>query len=276
MTTVAEALRAAAERLAETSDTARLDAELLMAHALSVPRSEMLLRHMGSEVPIAFAALVERRTSHEPVAYIVGEQDFHGRPFRVTPEVLIPRGDSEATLEAALEGTGAGEAGRVLDCGVGSGALLLSFLSDRPGWQGVGIDCSPGALAVAGDNADRLGLAERARLVAANWHADGWAGGLGHFDRIIANPPYVEDAADLARSVRDYEPAGALFAGPEGLDDYRVLIPQLRGLLALGGAAVLEIGAAQAESVAAIAQAAGLSTDLRRDLAGRPRALILR
>lgn len=271
---VADALRAATERLSDSSDTARLDAELLMAHALGVSRSEMLLRHMREAEPAGFATLVGRRAGCEPVAYIVGEQDFYGRPFRVTRDVLIPRGDSEVTLAAALED--AGECGRVLDLGAGSGALLLSFLAEKPGWHGVGIDCSPAALAVAEENAARLGVAERAELMVADWHAADWAAELGKFERVIANPPYVEDAAELAPSVRDHEPAGALFAGPEGLDDYRVLIPQLRALLTPGGVAVLEIGASQADAVAKIAHGAGFSADLRRDLAGRARALILR
>ncbi len=271
---VSEALREAAARLSHTSDTARLDAELLMAQALGVSRSELLLRHMHDPEPAGFAGLVERRAAHEPVAYIVGEQEFHGRPFRVTPDVLIPRGDSEATLAAALEG--AGERGRVLDLGTGSGALLLSFLAEKPGWEGVGIDRSPCALAIAAENAAHLGVADRARPVEADWREAGWAAELGKFERVIANPPYVEDAADLAPSVRDHEPAGALFAGPEGLDDYRVLIPQLRALLTPGGVAVLEIGATQADSVAEIAREAGFAANLRRDLAGRARALILR
>ena len=272
--TVARALRDAAERLADRSDTARLDAEVLMAHVLGVSRSDLLLRRMHDSVPAAFVQLVERRAEHEPVAYIVGEQEFYGRPFKVSPAVLIPRSDSETPLAAALEGTG--DSGRVLDCGAGSGALLLSFLAEKPGWEGVGIDRSPPALAVAGENAARIGLVGRARLIEADWHCEGWASGLGRFDRVIANPPYVEEAADLAPSVRAYEPAGALFAGREGLDDYRVLIPQMRALLAPGGVAILEIGAAQAQSVGAIAREGGFSTELRHDLAGRPRTLILR
>lgn len=272
--TAAGALRKAAERLSATSDTARLDAEVLMAHALGVSRSELLLRHMRDAAPEGFAALVERRAVHEPVAYIVGEQEFYGRSFGVTPDVLIPRSDSEATLAAALEG--AGETGRVLDLGVGSGALLLSFLAEKPGWDGIGVDRSAGALGVAGDNAARLGVESRAQLLRSDWHAAGWCDPLGAFDRVIANPPYVEEAADIALSVHGYEPAGALFAGADGLDDYRVLIPQLRSLLVPEGVTVLEIGASQAESVGEIAREAGFSTDLRRDLAGRPRALILR
>lgn len=271
--TIAEALREATARLAETSDTARLDAELLMAHALDVSRSDLLLRHMQDGVPNGFTGLVARRARHEPVAYITGHQEFFGLEFIVTPDVLIPRGDSETTLGAVLEM--AGEQGRVLDCGTGSGALLLAFLHEKPGWSGIGTDRSLGALAVAAANAGKLGLADRARTVRGNWREDGWVDDLGRFDLIIANPPYVETDADLTPSVRQYEPAGALFAGPDGLDDYRILVPQLRNLLTDNGVAVLEIGASQAESVAEIAHAAGFATELRRDLAHRPRALIL-
>ena len=273
MTTVAEALRAAARQLEAVSDTARLDAEVLMAAALRTSRSEILLRHTADPAPAGFAALVERRLTHEPVAYILGRQEFYGREFLVTPDVLIPRADSETTLVAALQARPA--ARRVLDCGVGSGALLLSYLAESPRAEGTGIDRSPEALAVAADNAERFGLAARCDLRIADWTHHGWSEGLGPFDLILANPPYVEDGADLDRSVRDHEPAGALFAGPEGLDDYRLLIPCLPTLLAPHGVAVLEIGAGQADSVEAIASSAGFASVLHRDLAGRPRALAL-
>jgi release factor glutamine methyltransferase len=238
-----------------------------------VSRSDLLLRRMSEPAPEGFAALVERRAGHEPVAYIVGSQEFYGRTFEVTPDVLIPRADSETTLEAALEA--APDAGRVLDCGVGSGALLLSFLAERHRATGVGLDRSPGALAVAARNAATTGVAERCLLVEGDWTGAGWSDGLGAFDLVIANPPYVETSAELDADVRDFEPAGALFAGPEGLDDYRVLIPQLPALLAPGGKAVLEIGAAQAGAVSALAAAAGFTAVLRKDLAGRPRSLVL-
>lgn len=272
--TAAGALRHAAERLADVSDTARLDAELLMAHVLGVSRSDLLLRHMGDVVPEGFAALVERRERHEPVAYIIGKQEFFGREFGVTPGVLIPRADSETVVEAALGACPAPE--RVLDCGTGSGALLLTLLAERPDAQGIGIDNSPDALAVAAGNAARLGLAERAILLERDWRDAGWCSGLGRFDLILANPPYVEEKAELSPSVRGYEPAGALFAGPEGLDDYRVLIPQLPGLLAEDGVAVLEIGAMQAHAVSEIAGQSGFSVQLYEDLASRPRVLVLR
>ncbi len=268
------AIRAAAERLAATSDTARLDAELLMAHALGMTRSEMLLKAMQGPAPEDFAALVERRAGHEPVAYITGEAEFYGLTLKVTPATLIPRGDSETLVEAAL--AEAGEAGRALDLGTGTGALLLAVLAMREGWQGVGIDASPGALTVAEGNAAALGLAGRSAWHLRSWREEGWADGLGNFDLVLCNPPYVEEDAALDRQVRDFEPASALFAGPEGLDDYRILIPQLRGLMKDAARAILEIGANQADAVSALARAAGFATELRRDLAGRARAVLLR
>lgn len=271
--TISEAIRAAAARLAARSDTARLDAELLMAHALGASRSDMLLRHMGDAVPDGFDALIERRAGNEPVAHIVGYREFFGLPFAVNADTLIPRGDSETIVEAALEA--ARTDARVLDMGTGSGALLLSFLSERPCASGVGIDASRGAIEVASANARSLGLMERAEFREASWRDAGWSDRLGQFDLILCNPPYVEADASLDPDVRDYEPASALFAGPEGLDDYRVIIPQLGKLLSSGGVVVLEIGATQEESVSAIARESGFSVAMKCDLAGRPRALIL-
>jgi release factor-specific protein-(glutamine-N5) methyltransferase len=271
---VAQALRNAMAQLAAASDTPRLDAELLMAEALGVSRSELLLRHMGDAAPEGFAPLIERRLSHEPIAYILGRQEFFGLEFRVTPAVLIPRGDSEVVVEAALAAQPG--ARRVLDCGVGSGALLLAVLSRLEQARGVGIDRSAAARAIAEDNAGRLGLAPRVAMLLADWDQPGWAETLGGpFDLILANPPYVETDADLAPSVRDHEPHEALFAGAEGLDAYRTLIPQIAGLLTPGGSAVVEIGHAQAEAVATIAAAAGFAARLHHDLGDRPRALEL-
>jgi release factor glutamine methyltransferase len=274
MTTAGEAIRAAAEALAPVSDTARLDAELLMAHLFGTSRSELLLRHMRDAAPPGFAALIERRAGHEPVAYITGRQEFYGLPFIVTPATLIPRGDSETLVAAALAAKP--EAARVLDLGTGSGALLLAVLAHCRAGQGVGIDRSAEALAVAQRNAESLGLRPQATFRMGDWHAPGWADDLGTFDLILCNPPYVESAAVLDRQVADFEPASALFAGPEGLDDYHVLIPQLRALMAADGLAVLEIGANQAQGVTALAQAAGFAAELHHDLAGRARALLLR
>ena len=271
--TIAEALRDATARLERTSDTARLDAELLMAEALGVTRSDLLLRHMRDPAPETFAPLLTRRERHEPVAYILGRQEFYGRDFVVGPGVLIPRADSETIVAAALEACP--HPRRVLDCGVGSGALLLTVLAEGGG-EGIGIDRSPEALRIAAENAAVLVLKPAVRLLLADWHHPGWADDLGKFDLILANPPYVEDGAELAPSVREWEPAGALFAGPDGLDDYRILIPQLPALLEPGGVAVLEIGASQADAVAELAACNGFAVALQKDLAGRPRALVLR
>lgn len=270
--TAAQAIRDAAALLATTSDTARLDAEVLMAHALGLSRSEMLVRHMDGATPKAFRALVDRRAAHEPVAYITGTQEFFGRTFCVSPDVLIPRGDSVVLVERALAARPG--ARQVLDCGTGSGPLLLTCLAELGQATGVGIDSSRAALAVARDNAQALGLADRAKMILADWTMPGWSDGLGGpFDLVLANPPYVETGAALAPDVRDHEPQAALFAGPDGLDAYRVLIPQVTALLAAGGVALFEIGASQAEAVMALARAAGLSALAHHDLGGRPRVV---
>ena len=269
--TVAEAIRAATLALGDGTDTARLDAELLMAEALDCTRSELFLRRMHDPAPDAYTALVARRAAHEPVAYIRGYQEFFGLGFRVTPDVLIPRGDSEVLVEAALAAKP--DARRVLDLGTGSGALLLALLSELPEAAGLGIDRSIAALTVATGNARALGLATRAQLEFGDWTNPGWSAGLGTFDVVLANPPYVEAEAELAPSVRGHEPAQALFAGPDGLDDYRVLVPQIPGLLSPGGVALVEIGHTQSEAVTALAAQAGLDAQLHLDLAGRPRAL---
>lgn len=269
--TVAEAIRAAAERLAPGSDTARLDAEVLMAHALGATRSELLLRHLRDAAPEGFGSLVERRAGHEPVAYIVGHQEFHGLPFRVSPAVLIPRGDSETLVEAALAARPG--AARVLDCGTGSGALLLAVLASLPAARGVGVDRSGPSLAVAAGNAAALGLGHRSAFLQRDWTRPDWRAGLGLFDLVLANPPYVETGAALAPSVAAHEPAGALFAGADGLADYRLLVPVLPALLAPGGTALVEIGATQAEAVMALGAGVGLAGRVHRDLAGRDRVI---
>jgi release factor glutamine methyltransferase len=290
VTTVALALRAATRRLAATSDTARLDAELLMAHVLGVTRSELLLRRMDQAAPAEFDALVDRRVGHEPVAYITGRQEFYGLDLAVTPAVLIPRADSETLIEAAREAfAGRAPPRCVLDLGTGSGALLLAALTVWPEAEGLGIERDPLACDLARSNAERVGVivapsgrdarrpgeGGQVRFLRRDWTSAGWREGLGQFDLVLANPPYVETAADLAPSVRDFEPAGALFAGGDGLDDYRRLVPELPHLLAPGGCAVLEIGATQAAAVSALGEQAGFQARVVPDLGGRPRAIVL-
>lgn len=278
--TVAEAIRRAAERISKTSDSARVDAELLMAHALDAQRSDMLLRQMEAAKPEGFQALVARRAAHEPVAYITGWTEFYGRRFGVEPGVLIPRDDSEVLIEAALQI--APHDARVLDMGTGSGALLLTLLAERPSAQGIGIDASPDAIRIATANAAALLKRGEIRADTAaafyrkDWKTARWADDLGQFDLILCNPPYVESGAELSPDVREYEPSAALFAGPEGLDDYRIIIPQLRNLLTEGGVAVVEIGHQQAREVKKIAEKHRFTCELRQDLAGRDRCLIMR
>jgi release factor glutamine methyltransferase len=270
MNGLSPALREAAALLAGVSETPRLDAELLLAHVLGIERSEMLLRQADLAVPEGFAALLERRLEHEPVAYITVRQAFWDLDLAVTPDVLIPRADSETLIEMALEGA---KPARVLDLGTGSGALLLAALSAFPQATGVGVDASQAALAVAKGNAERLGLGEHSLWLRASWRDAGWSDGLGRFDLILCNPPYVEDDAELAPMVKAHEPHSALFAGPDGLDDYRILIPQIPALLGPGGVAIFETGHRQADAVQDLATRAGLSTEMRCDLAGKPRAL---
>lgn len=275
MGNLAETLRNTAIRLAEVSTTARLDAELLAAHALGLERSEMLLRMGDLDIPPGFHALAERRLRNEPVAYITGRQAFWDLDLVVTPDVLIPRADSETLIELAVNHfkRDIGHPARILDLGTGSGALLLACLSAFPEASGVGIDASASALSVAQANADRLGFAARSQWLHRSWTNADWSENLGRFDLIISNPPYVETDADLDPMVADYEPHSALFSGSDGLDDYRILVPQLEPMFLPGGIAIFEIGHSQADAVSDLASNAGLSTEMRRDLAGKPRAI---
>lgn len=267
---VAAALAAASARLAAVSATPRLDAELLMAHALGVPREAMLLGGLDGPVPPGFAALVDRRAAHEPIAYITGRRAFWTIELCVGPGVLIPRPESETLIEAAIAHFGKVGPQRVLDLGTGPGTLLLAALAEWPTASGLGVDASPGALIYARANAAALGMAARAAFRLGDWGA----GISERFDLILANPPYVAPGDPLPRDVADYEPAIALWAADDGLAAYRALVPQVPGLLASGGAAALEIGAGQAAAVAAIVEAAGLKAAIAHDLAGHARAII--
>jgi release factor glutamine methyltransferase len=271
METIAAALSRAAARLAGISETPRLDAELLMAHALGTSREELLLRRLRDPVPDGFEALIERRLAGEPVAYLTGRRGFWTVELEVGPGVLVPRPDSETLIEAALDRFGPNGPASVLDLGTGPGTLLLAALHQWPGSRGLGVDRSDRALAYARRNAERLGLADRATFRLGDWDE----GVDDRFDLILCNPPYVETGAALPRDVSEWEPAEALFAGPDGLDDYRRLAPQIARLLAPEGLACVEIGHEQAGGAGALFGAAGLTVALRRDLAGRPRCLTL-
>lgn len=269
--TVAGALRDAAARLAAVSDTARLDAELLMAHALGVERGDLLLSRMDAPAPAGFAPLVARRMAHEPVAYITGRRDFWTISLEVGPGALVPRPDSETLIEAALAHFGAKGPAAILDLGTGPGTLLLAALDQWRHATGLGVDRSEAALALARANAERLALTGRAAFRRGDW-----AEGIdARFDLVLCNPPYVEDGAALPPDVAGWEPDEALFGGPDGLDDYRRLAPALSPLLAPGGIACVEVGAGQAETVAALFAGARLGVSTRADLAGIARCLVL-
>ncbi|OYY91256.1 MAG: protein-(glutamine-N5) methyltransferase, release factor-specific [Sphingomonas sp. 28-66-16] len=267
---VRAALNAAALALDSISPTARLDAELLIAHAMGVTREDLLLRHLDAPVPAAFDALLARRLTHEPIAYITGRRAFWTIELVVGPGVLIPRADSETLIEAAVAHFDDRAPVSILDLGTGPGSLMLAALDQWPGAQGIGVDRSPVALAMARANADRLGMAARADFVTGDWATSV----AGRFDLVLANPPYIGTSEPLPAEVRDHEPSEALFAGEDGLDAYRAIIPDLPRLIAPGGAAILEIGHRQAAAVGALVAAAALSPAVRHDLAGHPRAII--
>ncbi|MGK7866267.1 peptide chain release factor N(5)-glutamine methyltransferase [Falsiroseomonas sp. E2-1-a20] len=259
-------------------DSPRLEARLLLGHAMGVT-AEALLRDPRAPVPPAAAArfgqALRARLAHVPMAYILGRQGFWTLDLAVSPATLIPRPDSESLVEAALAAfPDAAAPLRVLDFGTGTGCLLLAVLAERPAAFGIGVDLSPAAAALAAGNARSNGLAGRAAFLAGDWAA----ALAGRFDLVLSNPPYIESAAiaGLMPEVARHEPAGALDGGADGLMAYRALAGALPGLLAPGGVAVLELGQGQRLAVEALAVAAGLvPLGCRSDLGGVERALSL-
>lgn len=268
---VRQALVAAATRLSAASATPRLDAELLMALGLGMPRDRMLLSSLNAEAPPEFDALLARREAGEPVAYITGIRDFWTVELEVGPGVLVPRPDSETLIEAAVQHFGDRGPRRILDLGTGPGTLLLAALDEWPEAHGVGVDASEAALAYARRNADRLRLSDRVELRLGDWGE----GLEGPFDLILCNPPYVETTAQLPPEVIGWEPHEALFAAADGLSEYRRIAPKIPALLAPGGIACIELGAGQAAAVEPLFEAEGLKASTRPDLAGHLRCLAL-
>lgn len=260
------ALAAAAARFA-FSATPRLDAELLLAHALGIDRQALLL-DPDRAVPPTFAALVDRRAAHEPVAYITGTRGFWTLDLAVGPGALVPRADSETLVEAAVAHFAGRPPASVLDLGTGPGTLLLALLAEWPRARGLGVDRSAAALAWASRNA--APVAARAAFVQGDWTA----ALAGRFDCIVANPPYIATDEALPAEVAAHEPAAALYAGPDGLADYRRLVPDLRRLLAPGGAVLLEIGWTQGAAVGGLLAVQGFAVAEHRDLGSRPRVLL--
>lgn len=269
--------RAAAILRAAGIDSARLDARLIVGAATGWSREQLLVeprRVPGEAAFEAIAAMVARRASREPLSHILGTREFWSLPFRVTPDVLTPRPESETLVEAVCVRARERQApATLLDLGTGSGCLLLASLSEFPRATGTGVDRSAAALSVAAGNAAALGLAGRVR-----WHQGNWAEGLdGRFDVIMSNPPYIAggDIAGLDDEVARYEPRMALDGGRDGYDAYRALMPDVRRLLAPGGFAAFEVGAGQADAVVALVASSGLKpAGTRRDLAGIARVVL--
>lgn len=272
MNPLTRALDEATHRLKQSSDTPRLDAELLMSDALGIDRDQLLLSPPRRPVPDSYAGMVERRIAGEPIAYITGRRAFWDIELHVGPGALIPRPDSETLIAAAVDHF-VGTAGprRILDLGTGPGTLLLAALDIWRGATGIGIDRSRQALDYAAANARRLGFEGRLELRVGDW-----AEGVDEpFDLVLCNPPYVRPGDELGPGVREYEPAEALFAGDDGLEAYRALAPQLPRLIDRGGMAAIEIGHDQAADVVAILSREGLSATIAGDLRGRDRAVLL-
>jgi release factor glutamine methyltransferase len=277
---VAGARRAwAAEFRARGIDSPELDARLLVGHVLGLDHAALAAagaRVLGAEEASAIAALAHRRLAREPVARIIGMKEFWSLKLRVDAATLVPRPETETIVEAALAAIEMqkprSRALRAADLGTGCGAILLALLSELPNGFGVGTDMSPRALIVASGNARRLGLT-RAAFVAC----DMAAALRGPFDVIVSNPPYVAsgDIAKLAPEVRLFDPRLALDGGADGLDCYRAIAAATPPLLAPDGVLVVELGAGQAEAVAALFAAAGLApSPPQPDLNGVPRALV--
>lgn len=269
------ALRTAVRQLASAGIPAPArDARLLLAAALGVPPARLTLvegEALAPEIAARFAAMIEARAAAQPVSQILGVRRFWNRTFRVTPDVLDPRPETESLIALALSGPAPR---RILDLGTGSGAILLTLLAEWPDAAGLGTDISPAALAVARTNANALGLADRAGFAEGDW----FAGLSGTFDLVVCNPPYIpaDQIASLASDVRDWEPYQALTPGPTGLESYSQIASQLSKHLDPAGRALLEIGADQGETVPLIFQDAGFrDVALARDLGGLPRVVTI-
>jgi release factor glutamine methyltransferase len=261
-------------------DSAELDARILIGAVLGLDLTGVIASANRLVTPAEAARLEDfarRRLGGEPVARILGHKEFWGLPLQLSAATLVPRPDTETVVELALEMVRADTLPdrqlRIADIGTGSGAILLALLSELPDARGIGTDISVAALRTASANAAALGLADRAAFVACD-HAAALAGA---FDLIVSNPPYIRTAeiAGLATEVREHDPLSALDGGTDGLDAYRVLIPQTARLLAQRGVLVVEVGQGQSRDIEGLMTAVGLTRERppRADLAGIQRAV---
>lgn len=272
--TIASLLAEGQSRIAASgSASPLLDARLLLQHATGLSREDMILdpgRTVATAAADHFRRMIRRREGREPVSRILGGREFYGRMFTVTPDVLDPRPDTEALIDAALAIMEPGC--RILDLGTGSGAIAITLLAERPDATGVATDVSAAALAVAQENARSLGVADRLGFALGPWFEPV----TGRFGLIVSNPPYIrhDEIASLAPDVRDFDPHAALDGGPDGLAPYRHIARDAGRFLTGGGRVLVEIGAGQANDVAAIFAACGFQEAVRRlDLGGHVRCL---
>jgi release factor glutamine methyltransferase len=274
--TATSLLRAAKRALTETGDpTPGLDARLLLQQAAGISHEALIADpHLLvlNEAEVTFHALLSRRLAGEPVSRILGEREFYGRDFRITPATLDPRPDTETLIAAALAFIPSDRSCRIIDLGTGSGIIGVTLLAERPNARAVMTDTSAAALAVARENAERHGVSGRSTFAHGNW----FAGARGPFDLVLSNPPYIRQAIlpTLAPEVRDFDPETALVAGPDGLKAYREIAAAARSSLAPGGHVIVEIGEGQAIEIEEIFAEQGFGLMKRwQDLAGHVRCL---
>ena len=269
-------LRAAAAKLKQGGiDSADSDARLLLMKASGLSRAGLIMQANDEAPPRvqdAYFALIKRRLAYEPIAHIIGTQEFWALAFEVTGDVLIPRPETEGVVEKGLALLEGRKEPRILDVGTGSGAILISLLSELPAARGIGIDISEGALKIAARNAQRNGVDKRCTWV----NSDFLDSVEGTFDLVVSNPPYIDELAmeRLPDDVKNFEPHLALSGGADGLAAYRKIIKGLLRVLKPGGHVVFEIGFDQGESVPALLAAAGLKDIIiHKDLAGHDRTV---
>ena len=273
-------LKDMADRLSAAGvDAPRLDAELLLAFAANLTREGLYTKSIAVDEILRKRGktLVDLRASRMPLAYITGRREFYSLEFEVSPEVLIPRPETETLVGAALEALTARPAANVIDLGTGSGAIALAIAVNAPHARVTATDISVQALEIAKQNARRLGIDERVDFRRTDcWDILDAGGALERYDLIVANPPYVreDEINSLAPEVRDFEPRIALAGGVDGLDFYRRIAAGAAEHLAAEAVAIVEVGAGQADDVAAIFRAAGFSDiAIVDDLAGIPRVV---
>ncbi len=272
MATVAELLSHATTQLVSVSETPRLDAEYLLAHALGLSRAQLLARLYTTAAPCEFDALLARRMAYEPIPYILGEWEFFSVPLTCRPPTLVPRPETEHLVEAVLEEIG-DSAARVLELCTGTGCVAIALALNAPRTMVWATDIAPEAVALARENVERHRLQDRVTIMQSDLF-DALSPAAAPFDVVCVNPPYVEADAwpSLSPSITRYEDPIAVVSGPDGLDLIRRIVGDMPQWLRPGGLIVIEIGEAQESAVRALLeQRKCTSVEVRRDLAGHPR-----